>query len=338
MCGITGFIDFNGKSTREILKRMTHVIAHRGPDDDGYEIRKFENATIGFGFRRLSIIDLSPQGHQPMINESTGDIIIFNGEVYNFKQLRSELEKLGHKFKSQTDTEVVLKSFQEWGINCVNRFNGMFAIAIFNPLANKVHILRDRPGVKPLFYYWDGNLFLFGSELKAFHQHPDFQKEIDFDSLALYFHHGYIPNPYSIFKNTHKLPPGNRMEIDLRKQKISISSYWNILNAFNQPKIDIPYTEAVDELEKILIDSFNLRMISDVPVGVFLSGGYDSSCVTALLQKNSSTKLKTFTIGFEDKNFNEAHHAKAVSEFLDTEHYEYMCSEKEVLDIIPLLP
>jgi len=338
MCGIAGYIDFTGTSTPETLRKMTSSIAHRGPDDDGYEIRQFEDVKIGFGFRRLSIIDLSPLGHQPMINESNGDIIIFNGEVYNFAEIREELEKKGHRFKSQSDTEVVLKSFQEWGTACLDRFNGMFAIALFNPLSNKVHFFRDRSGVKPLFYYWDGNLFLFGSELKAFHQHPGFKKQIDFDSLALYFHHGYIPHPYSIFKNTYKLPPGNRMEIDLRKKKISTHSYWSILDAFNKPKTKISYEEAVDELEKILVTSFKYRMIADVPVGVFLSGGYDSSCVAGLIQANSSAKLKTYTIGFEDKNFNESHHAKAVADFLGTDHHEYICSEKEALNIIPLLP
>ncbi|MBL0342420.1 MAG: hypothetical protein IPP71_16845 [Bacteroidetes bacterium] len=215
MCGIAGFIDFTGDSSLETLKKMTSSLAHRGPDDDGFEIRRFSDVVVGFGFRRLAIIDLSPKGHQPMINELTGDMLIFNGEVYNFSEIRKELEALGHHFKSQSDTEVVLRSFQEWGTSCVSKFNGMFAIALYNPTANKVQLFRDRAGVKPLFYYWDGELFLFGSELKAFHQHPGFKKQIDFDSLALYFHHGYIPHPYSIFKklkNYHRKQTGNKSQ------------------------------------------------------------------------------------------------------------------------------
>ncbi|MBK9048858.1 MAG: asparagine synthase (glutamine-hydrolyzing) [Bacteroidetes bacterium] len=338
MCGLAGFIDFSRSSNEEILGKMTRSIAHRGPDDEGGEMRHFGDATVGLGFRRLSVIDLSPLGHQPMINDINGDILVFNGEVYNYAEIRKELESLGHAFKSHSDTEVVLKSFQAWGSACVHKFIGMFAIVIYNPSANKVHIFRDRAGVKPLYYYWDGTLFLFASELKAFHQHPGFKKKIDFDSLRLYFHHGYIPAPYSIFKNTQKLSPGSHLEFNLRSRKIELKSYWNILDAFNKPKLKISYEEATDELEKLLISSFNYRMIADVPVGVFLSGGYDSSGVTALIQKNQTQKLKTFTIGFENELFNESHFAKGVSNYLGTDHHEYLCSEKEATEIIQDLP
>jgi asparagine synthase (glutamine-hydrolysing) len=214
----------------------------------------------------------------------------------------------------------------------------MFAIVIYNPAANKVQIFRDRPGVKPFYYYWDGNLFLFASELKAFHQHPGFKKKINYDALRLYFHHGYIPSPYCIFKNTHKLDPGHRLQIDLKKKKLKKRSYWDIYNVFNKPKLNISFDEAVDELEKILISSFNYRMIADVPVGVFLSGGYDSSCVAALLQKDSSKPLKTFTIGFEKQEFNEGPYAQEVAEHLVTDHQEYRCSEKDAIDLVNLLP
>ena len=338
MCGIAGFIDFSRSSSPEILERMTGAIAHRGPDDSGSEIRYFGDATVGLGFRRLSVIDLSSAGHQPMINEQNGDILVFNGEVYNFAEIRQELIEAGHKFKSKTDTEVVLRAFQAWGTSCVDKFIGMFAIVIYNPAGNRVVCIRDRAGVKPFYYYWDGQLFLFASELKAFHQHPSFKKQINFDALALFFHHGYIPAPYCIFNHTNKLSPGNILQFNLRSKDISVTPYWSILDAFNKPKLKLTFEEATDELEKLLSSAFSYRMISDVPVGVFLSGGYDSSVVTAMIQQNQSQKLKTFTIGFENQMFDESRFAKGVAEYLGTDHTQYLCSEKEATDIIHELP
>src|SRR5690348_6240219 len=190
MCGITGFIDFTGKTSTETLVAMRDAVMHRGPDDIGEHVHKQSSAAVGFGFRRLSIIDLSPLGHQPMTNEATGDVVMLNGEIYNYKELRSDLEKLGHHFKSNSDTEVVLKSYQQYGINCVHGFIGMFAIALHDKKNNKVVLIRDRAGVKPLYWYRENDLFLFGSELKSFHQHPGFRKEINADALSLYFQYG----------------------------------------------------------------------------------------------------------------------------------------------------
>ena len=338
MCGITGFIDFQKNTSRETLISMRDTLLHRGPDDTGEAIAETSAASVGFGFRRLSIIDLSPLGHQPMTNEETGDVVMLNGEIYNYRELRKDLEALGHKFKSNSDTEVVLKSDQQYGMRCVDGFIGMFAIALHDKKNNKVVFIRDRAGVKPFYWYWDERLFLFASELKAFHKHQGFRKEIDTDALSLYLQHGYISAPYSIFKNTHKLMPGHYLSIDLASKEISITKYWDVTDEYNRPKLDIGYEEAVETTERMLTSAFQYRLVADVPVGVFLSGGYDSSCVTALLQKNSSRKIKTYTIGFHEKEFNEAGHAKKVAEHLGTDHHEYFCTIKDAQELVPLLP
>ncbi|MBK9525452.1 MAG: asparagine synthase (glutamine-hydrolyzing) [Bacteroidetes bacterium] len=316
MCGITGFVDFSRNSTLSDLKAMTHVIEHRGPDDVGTEWFDTQACSLGLGFRRLAIIDLSPLGHQPMHNPADGCWIVFNGEVYNFKEIRKELEGNGHAFISHSDTEVILKAYQHWGMSCVDRFIGMFAMALYNPKEDKLILLRDRAGVKPLYYHWNEKILLFGSELKTFHRHPQFKKEIDLNVLSSYFQFGYVPAPASIFKNTYKLSPGHYLILDLKSQEIQIHKYWDAADAYKLPKLNISLKEAENKTEEILTSAFQYRMISDVPVGVFLSGGYDSSCVTALLQKNSATKIKTFR----------------------TDHHEFKCTFKEAMDIVPALP
>ncbi|MFI5218340.1 MAG: asparagine synthase (glutamine-hydrolyzing) [Bacteroidia bacterium] len=338
MCGIAGYIDYTGKSNADILKKMTGAVYHRGPDDDGYEIFNRNDVTVGFGFRRLSIIELSDLGHQPMVNEHSGDVIIYNGEVYNYREIRNELEQDGFKFRGKSDTEVILKAYEKWGNDCVHHFNGMFAFVIYDAKKQKVIFFRDRAGVKPLYYYWKDGIFLFGSELKSFHQHPSFKKELDKDALALYFHHGYIPSPYCIFKNTFKLMPGHILEFDLSKQNFDLKKYWSVPDAFNQPKLDISFEDAAAELEKMFVSAFKYRMIADVPVGVFLSGGYDSTCVAALLQKNSAQKIKTYTISFKEMQYDEAAYAKAVADHIDTEHYEYVCTEKDAIYWLQMFP
>ena len=335
MCGIAGFIDFNKRSDLDRLKKMTDAVIYRGPDDSGYELFDDSKANIGFGFRRLSIIDLSPLGHQPMHFVDAGLTIIFNGEVYNYAEIRKELEVLGYGFKSGSDTEVILKSYAQWGTDCVSRFIGMFAIAIYDEKKHQVVIFRDRAGVKPLFWYFNNDLFLFGSELKSFYQHPEFKKNINFSALSHYFQRGYISAPYTIFENTHKLLPGHFLEINLQAKTVTQKKYWDVTDCYNQPKLNISYEDAKAEVERLMLSAFQYRMIADVPVGVFLSGGYDSTAVTALLQANSTKKIKTFTIGFEDPKFNEAPHAKEVAKHLGTEHYEHTCTYKDALDIVP---
>ncbi len=338
MCGITGFIDFNQRSTLENLSAMAGTLEHRGPDDDGNEIFALTEATIGFGFRRLSIIDLSETGHQPMHSHNAQLTIVFNGEIYNHAEIRKTLEEKGHHFKSHSDTEVILNAYLEWDLDCVHHFTGMFAIALFDRKKNKVFLLRDRAGVKPLFYYHHEGLILFASELKAFHRHPHFKKALNLSSVALYFQHGYVPAPHCIFENTYKLLPGHWATLDLKHKNISIKKYWDVTDYYNQPRLPISFEDAITETEKILKKACEYRMVADVPVGIFLSGGYDSSLVTALLQHGRTQKLKTFTIGFAEEAFNEASYAKKVAQHLGTDHHEYTCTYKEAADIIPMLP
>lgn len=335
MCGIAGFSDFSGKSTQPILKAMTDVIAYRGPDDEGHYMREFGSATVGLGHRRLSILELSPLGHQPY---SFQDLtLVFNGEIYNFKEVREKLIKKGYTFLSNSDTEVIIKAYDAYGISCVDHFIGMFAFALLDPKNDKLFLVRDRAGVKPLYYYWKNDVLLFGSELKSFHEHPAFEKEVDYNSIALYFQYSYIPAPYTVFKNTHKLKPGHILELDLRRKSIATHCYWNVVDHYNKPKLAISYEEAEEELERLLKSACEYRMVADVPVGVFLSGGYDSTAVTALLQSGRSDKLKTFTIGFDDADFNESEYAKNVARHLGTDHTEHYCSKNEVFDIVPRL-
>jgi asparagine synthase (glutamine-hydrolysing) len=335
MCGIIGFIDFNKRSKEVDLTRMIATLNHRGPDDFGAQLREFSDCTVGLAQARLSIIDLSTGGHQPMNFEEFS--IVFNGEIYNYKEIKLELSKLGHLFVSESDTEMILHAYQEWGVNCVDRFIGMFAIAIYDAVIDKLILIRDRAGVKPLYVYWDQKILLFSSELKAFHEHPDFEKEIDKEGLFKYMQLGYIPTPNSIFKNVYKVKAGSYEIWDLTNKKRSETTYWDVRTFYKLPKLEIPYEEAKKQLHSLLKSAFNYRMVSDVPVGVFLSGGYDSTAVAAILQSTSTERLKTFTIGFEEGN-NEAPFAKETAELLGTDHTEYICTTKEAQEIIPDLP
>jgi len=335
MCGITGFCDFSGKSDLSILHSMLKVISHRGPDDEGFFFEEGP-ANIGLGHKRLSILDLSPLGHQPYQYKHVS--LIYNGEVYNFKEIRDELVKLGYSFLSNSDTEVIIKAYDAWGIRCVDQFIGMFAFILLDKEKQKIFLVRDRAGVKPIYYYWKKGLLLFGSELKSFHQNPYFEKQLDYDSVALYLQYSYIPAPHTIFKNTFKLKPGHILEVDLIKKDFKDYPYWSVIDHYNKPKLTISYGEAKEELEKILKTACEYRMVADVPVGVFLSGGYDSSAVAALLQSERARRLKTFTIGFEEQKYNEAPFAKAIAHHLGTDHTEYYCTHKEAFNIIPKLP
>lgn len=335
MCGIVGFIDYNKRSSKEKLKKMTDVLHHRGPDDSGYSFYDEEKQHIALGHRRLSILDLSTHGHQPMVFEQYE--IAYNGEVYNFKEIREELEPLGYSFESDSDTEVILKAYHQWGIKAVDRFNGMFAISIYDKSKQKLILIRDRAGVKPLYWYWKDGLFMFSSELKSFHEHADFQKSINKDALALYLQYGYILQPYTIFEHTHKLQSGHYLEFDIQSSTFNIIKYWDVIDFYNKPKLDMSEEEAIEKMETLLKSAFEYRMVADVPVGVFLSGGYDSSIVTALLQDGREEKLNTFTIGFHEKGFDESPYAKQVAKHLGTNHTEYYCTQKDALEIIPKL-
>jgi len=336
MCGIAGFIDFKKQSSGEMLAQITCAVSHRGPDGQGVYFKETGEAAIGLGHRRLSIIDLSTAANQPMHYD--GLHIIFNGEIYNYEEIRNLLLQKGHQFSTHSDTEVLLHSWREWGIDAIHKWHGMFAIALWDEKLNEFICIRDRAGVKPLHYYWLDDLFIFGSELKTFTCHPYFRKEINPNAVASFLQYACISYPHSIYKNTYKLPPGHLLRFNLSTKQYQLTQYWNVYDYYNRPKLDIGLGEAIDETERILEKAFQYRMVADVPVGVFLSGGFDSSCVTALLQKNSTEKIKTFTIGTTDDKLNEAPYAKVIARHLGTDHTEYYCTPKEALDIIPELP
>jgi|APSaa5957512535_1039671.scaffolds.fasta_scaffold25807_1 asparagine synthase (glutamine-hydrolysing) len=337
MCGFSGFIDFRKKLNLNMVKKMTNALTHRGPDDAGYFFSQGSKFNIGMGHRRLSILDLSKKGVQPMsFNELK---IVYNGEVYNFREIRIELEKFGYIFQSNSDTEVILKAYDNWGLDFVSRLNGMFSIAIYNESSGMLTLIRDRAGVKPMYWHKSENLFMFASELKAFYENPFFKKDIDFESLSSYLSFGYISQPHSIFKDTFKLESGCYLTFNTKTQDVFIKRYWNISDSYISKNNTInSEQEALQSLDDLINSSCSYRSISDVPVGVFLSGGYDSSLVAAVMQSNSVEKIKTFTIGFSDKKYNEAIHAKNVSNYLQTDHHELYCTSKDVASIIQKLP
>ena len=338
MCGITGFCDFNKKLTLKDVSIANQTLAHRGPDGEGVEIYETGNALIGFGHKRLSIIDLSETAAQPMHSGDGNISVILNGEIYNYSEIKIQLIKLGHQFKTESDTEVIIKGYEQWGVKMVDQFIGMFAFVLFDKRKNILYFFRDRAGVKPLYYYEKDDCILFASELKALHGYPVFEKEIQEKSVGLYFTYGYIPAPYTIFKNTRKLLPGHYLEVNLETKKSEEIKYYDVIDSYNKPKLSISENEAKEEVEKLMISSFNYRMVSDVPVGVFLSGGYDSTTVAGILQSQNQQKIKTFTIGFEEENYNEAPFAREIAAFLETDHHEYFCTVKESQNILPELP
>ena len=335
MCGIVGFCDFKKSTKEDNLEEMMSAIAHRGSDAKGSFHHSFDEVVVGLGHQRLSILDLSTDGIQPMQFEHLD--IVYNGEVYNFKEIQEELKVLGYDFYSHSDTEVLLKAYHCWGLDALEKFNGMFAMAILDKNDKSLTLIRDRTGVKPLYWYWNDGLFMFASELKSFHKHPRFKKEINKDVLAQYLKRGYILQPYSIFKHTAQLNAAHWLKLDLNTKTIEKKSYWSVSQWYEKPKLILTDDEAINQTESILKKAFEYRMVSDVPVGVFLSGGYDSSLVTALLQSDRDDKINTFSIGFKEDGYDEAPHARAVAKHLGTEHNEYYCSHKDALEIIPKL-
>jgi asparagine synthase (glutamine-hydrolysing) len=336
MCGIAGVIDFNKASSEAEVNDMIDTLQHRGPDGGAVFMEQLEHTQIGLGHRRLSIIDLSNGGAQPMHLQHLS--IVFNGEIYNYKEIKDSLIKKGHVFTSSSDTEVLLHAYLEWGKNAIEKLIGMFAFVLIDKKLDEAFIVRDRAGVKPLFWYFNNGLFLFASELKALVAHSAFKKDLNLNAAAAYFKTGYIPAPQCIYKNTQKLQPGHYLTLNFKNQGVSISQYWSVYTHYNKPPLDISFDEAKQETEKIIKSACDYRMVADVPVGVFLSGGYDSSLITALLQKDSTKKIKTFTIGVPDAGLNEAPFAKQIAKHLGTEHNEYYCTQKEALDIVPNLP
>lgn len=346
MCGIAGFLEAAGRSGNRdmqgVVLGMTNRLRHRGPDDVG--IWTDEEAGIALGHRRLSILDLSPEGHQPMRSACGRYVISFNGEIYNFKALRAELESFGYTFRGHSDTEVMLSCISHWGIfSALKRFNGMFAFALWDRQERRLHLTRDRLGEKPLYYGWLGRTLVFGSELKALHAHPDFDQTIDRDALRQFVVHNYVPAPRSIYRGIYKVPPANLITFEWGEAGAVPSTipYWSLAGAAEQGLAD-PFTgsdgEAVDHLDTLLRDAVKLRMESDVPLGAFLSGGIDSSTIVALMQAQSSQPVRTFTIGFHERGFNEAKEAMEVARHLGTAHTELYVTSEEALGVIPRLP
>ncbi len=343
MCGIAGFLDPKASTPADELQAigeaMADRVAFRGPDDAGTWV----DATVGIALahRRLSILDLSPEGHQPMASADGRFVISFNGEIYNYRDLRADLEPRGHQFRGHSDTEVLLAAFTEWGIlETLRRSNGMFAAAVWDRSERMLHLCRDRFGEKPLFYGWSNGLFLFGSELKALRGHPRFRAEIDPDALALYLRYGYVPAPRCIYDGLSKVLPGTVVSV-AAPGHIEIVPYWSpreaVLGARSAPFLG-DEREAVEELHRLLLDSVRLRMVADVPLGAFLSGGIDSSLVVALMQAQSSQPIKTFTIGFEREEYDEAPRARAVAAHLGTDHTELYVTGSDTLSAVQRIP
>ena len=343
MCGITGFWAYGTAASTTHMeascRAMTDTLIHRGPDDSNTWLD--EAAGVALGHRRLSIIDLSPMGRQPMHSSCGRYVMVYNGEVYNFAALRQELTDSGHAFNGSSDSEIVLTAITEWGLeSAVKRFVGMFAFALWDKKARTMSLVRDRLGIKPLYYGIAGQTFLFGSELKALLAYPEFSPEIDRDALSLFFRHNYIPAPHSIYKGISKLEPGSILTIDPNGTQ-AFSQYWSLLDTWNLG-ISAPYqgseTEAANELEALLGTAVEDRMLADVPLGAFLSGGIDSSLITALMQTRSATPVNTYSIGFHDQAHDEARYAAQVARHLGTNHTELYVTPKDLLDTIPRIP
>ncbi|WP_259057095.1 asparagine synthase (glutamine-hydrolyzing) [Methylohalomonas lacus] len=343
MCGLTGFFSrkIQPESTvMDELQRMSSTLRHRGPDYEG--AWSDPQRGIALAHRRLAIQDLSPLGHQPMFSRCGRFVIVFNGEIYNFLDLKMELQAKGETFQGHSDTEVMLAAFTHWGVpDSLERFDGMFSFALWDRHTQKLYLARDRIGEKPLYYGWQGNTFLFGSELKALRRHRAWRNEINRDALTLLLRHNYIPAPHSIFTDIHKLSPGTFLILDAGSAHIEIRTYWSYRKVCEDGIAD-PLTgspeEMAEALESRLRATIKRQMIADVPVGAFLSGGIDSSTVVALMQSIHASPVKTFTIGFSEGDYNEASQAKAVSEHLKTDHTELYVSPEQALEVVPQLP
>jgi len=347
MCGIVGCITAHGlplPELEDIARRMTATLVHRGPDDEGLWVDA--KAGVSLGHRRLAILDLSPLGHQPMVSADGRYVIVYNGEVYNFRGLQRELKDLGHGFRGGSDTEVILAAMVQWGVKAaVQRFVGMFAFGLWDRIDRKLYLVRDRLGIKPLYYGWSSDgTFLFGSELKALRAWPGFDNPVDLEALALFFRHNYVPAPYTIFKHIQKLPQGTILVLrrsNMADRDVKLSSYWSVEDVWRQGACR-PWCgtdkDAADALVEALGEAVRIRLVADVPVGAFLSGGIDSSTVVALMQAASTKSVRTFTIGFNESKYDEAPKARAVAKHLGTDHTELYVAQSDAMELIPEIP
>jgi len=330
MCGIAGILNRQGLADRDLLKRMLDALRHRGPDDEGI----YAEGGIALGQRRLSIIDLTT-GHQPLSNEDGSVWITFNGEIYNFQELREQLEKKGHQFRTNSDTETIVHAYEEYGEECVKHLRGMFAFAIWDAPKGLCYLARDRLGKKPLFYTEVGGQFLFASELQGLLQCPAIRREVELDTIDEYLTYGYIPAPRTAFKGVFKLPPAHTLTTRVEGSgfRVQVERYWQLEY---EPKLMLTEDEACEQLMELLREAVRLRLISDVPLGAFLSGGIDSSAVVALMSELSDKPVKTFSIGFEEAAFNELDYARAVAQRFGTEHHEFIV-RPNALEVVPKL-
>lgn len=344
MCGIAGF--FSPAQSRaqhemqSIVEVMTEAMITRGPDDSGSWADP--ETGIALGHRRLAILDLSPLGHQPMTSADGRFAIVFNGEVYNYQDLRADLENHGHRWRGHSDTEVMLAAFSQWGVlDATRRFNGMFAFAVWDRQERVLHLGRDRLGEKPLYYGWIGETFVFASELKCLRPFPGFSAAVDRQALTALLRYNYIPDPLCIHQGFHKLPPACLLTLKAPSDKPTPQIYWS-LHEVAEHGLDHPFlgseADAIAEFERLLLKAVGMRMVADVPLGAFLSGGIDSSLIVAMMQKQSPRPVRTFTIGFHEKEHNEAQFAKDVARHLGTDHTEMYVSGEDALDVIPQLP
>jgi len=334
MCGICGVFSFNSDRpvTEEILKRMCNILKHRGPDDEGYFFggnKQNGKHMVGLGIRRLSIIDLET-GHQPIHNEDKTIWLTQNGEIYNYRELRNELESKGHKFYTNSDTEIIVHLYEDYGKNCVKYLRGMFAISIWDERKKNLILIRDRIGKKPLYYSITDGTLIFGSEIKSILEYPDIPRKINLNAIHLFLTYQYIPSPQTIFQNIYRLPPASILTCDFQG-KINIERYWNLDFTY---KTKLTFNESCIKIREILTESTKLRLISDVPLGAFLSGGHDSSIIVGLMSELSTKPVKTFSIGFEEQDFSELKYARIIANQFHTEHYEFIVKPK-FIEILP---
>jgi asparagine synthase (glutamine-hydrolysing) len=329
MCGIAGIV--SQSADHELIGPMTGALTHRGPDGSGI----WSDGLCSLGHRRLAIIDLSANGRQPLCNENETVWIVFNGEIYNFQELRAELEQCGHKFSSHTDTEVIIHAYEQWGTDCVKRLRGMFAFAIWDQPRRRLFLARDRVGKKPLYYADNGSCFAFASELQGLLQNPEVPREVDLEAVDSYLSWGYVPAPQTGFKHVSKLPPAHFLTLDVGRDgtETHVERYWDLCYL---PKIAITEAEAAEGLREKLTEAVRYRLISDVPLGAFLSGGIDSSIVVGLMAKLSGARVKTFSIGFDDRDYNELRFARSIAARWGTDHTELIVKPDE-LAVLPKL-
>ena len=333
MCGILGIIDKNNSIDRNIFEKALNLLKHRGPDNKGI----FHDKNFYLGHRRLSILDLSNVASQPMISKCKNYVIIFNGEIYNFLELRNELSKKGYRFYTNCDTEVLLNAFIEYGIEVVNKLNGMFSFCVYDKKKTTFYLVRDRFGIKPLYYYLDKTKFIFSSEIKAILKLLNSKPSLNYKALSSYLSYRYPILNDSFFNHIYSLPPAHYMKIDIKLQKTNIIQYWDVLDKIKHQEQDLGEEYYIHTLKNLLFSSVKHRMTSDVPVGSFLSGGIDSSIITALMTTISKNTLKTFTIGFDIKGYNEFEFSDIISKKFKTQHYKILLKSNDYIDNIEKL-